>query len=76
VPKQNRKTEGAGEVVESWGNYAFTVDVRDGDLFNLRQTDKYAITILNSSGLVWRQVGSRTSPPRSAAATSRLKASS
>jgi len=52
-----------GEVVESFGNYSFTVDVRDGDLFKPRQPDKYAITVLDSSGLVWRQVGSRTSPP-------------
>ena len=52
-----------GEVVDSFGNYSFTVDVRDGDLFNPRQADKYAITVLNSNGLVWRQIGSRTSPP-------------
>ena len=52
-----------GEVVDSFGNYSFTVDVRDGDLFNPRQADKYAITILGSNGLVWRQVGSRTNPP-------------
>jgi CSLREA domain-containing protein len=52
-----------GEVVDSFGNYSFTVDVRDGDLFNPRQVDKYAITVLGSNGLVWRQIGSRTNPP-------------
>jgi hypothetical protein len=52
-----------GEIVESYGNYSFTVDVRDGDLFNPKQPDKYAITVLSSNGLVWRQIGSRTSPP-------------
>ena len=30
-----------GDVVDSYGNYSFTVDVRDGDLFNPRQADKY-----------------------------------
>ena len=38
-----------GDIVESYGNYSFTVDVRDGDLFNPRQADKYAITVLGSS---------------------------
>jgi VCBS repeat-containing protein len=52
-----------GEIVESYGNYSFTVDVRDGDLFNPKQADKYAVTVLNSSGLVWRQIGSSTNPP-------------
>lgn len=52
-----------GEVVESLGNYSFTVDARDGDLFNPRQSDKYAITVLRSDGLLWRQIGSRTNPP-------------
>ena len=52
-----------GEIVNSFGNYSFTVDVRDGDLFNPRQVDKYAITVLGSNGLVWRQIGSRTNPP-------------
>ena len=52
-----------GEVVDSYGNYSFTVDVRDGDLFNPRQADKYALTVLNSNGLVWRQIGSRANPP-------------
>ena len=52
-----------GEIVESYGNYSFTVDVRDGDLFNPKQVDKYAITVLSSNGLVWRQIGSRTNPP-------------
>ena len=51
-----------GDVVESFGNYSFTVDVRDGDLFNPRQPDKYAITILDGSGHVWRQVGAPNSP--------------
>jgi CSLREA domain-containing protein len=51
-----------GEIVDSFGNYSFTIDVRDGDLFNPRQADKYAITVLNSNGLVWRQIGSRTNP--------------
>jgi len=52
-----------GDVVASFGNYSFTIDVRDGDLFNPRQADKYAITVLNSNGLVWRQIGSSTNPP-------------
>ena len=52
-----------GDIVDSYGNYSFTIDVRDGDLFNPRQVDKYAITVLNSNGLVWRQIGSRTNPP-------------
>lgn len=47
-------------VVASYGNYSFTVDLVDGDQLNPRQPDGYAITVLNSSGLVWRQIGSRT----------------
>jgi len=47
----------------TYGNYSFTVDVSDGDLFNPKQADKYAITVLSSNGLVWRQIGSRTNPP-------------
>jgi hypothetical protein len=46
-----------GLTVQSWGNYIFTVDVRDGDLFNPRQTDGVAILIQDGSGQVWRQVG-------------------
>jgi len=52
-----------GDAVESFGNYALTVDAEDGDLYNPRQGDRYAITILNTGGTVWRQIGSRTTPP-------------
>ncbi len=51
-----------GVVVESWGNYTFTVDIIDGDLRNPRESDRYAIQILNDAGTVWRQIGSRTNP--------------
>jgi hypothetical protein len=34
----------------------------DGDLLNLRTADRYAITILASSGAIWRQIGTCSSP--------------
>ncbi len=46
-----------GLVVESMGNFTFTVDGRDGDLLLPRQGDAYAITILDSNGVIWRRVG-------------------
>ena len=51
-----------GVTAASWGNYSFTVDIRDGDLEKIRKTDRYAITILDNNGNVWRQVGSPASP--------------
>jgi hypothetical protein len=54
VQKIDRAT---GEVVASFGNYSFTVDIVDGDLLNPRQTDRYAITIRDNGNSVWRQVG-------------------
>jgi hypothetical protein len=54
VQKVNRTT---GAVVESLGNFSFTVDGRDGDLLLPRQGDGYAITILDNNGVIWRRVG-------------------
>jgi hypothetical protein len=59
VQKVDRAT---GAVVGSFGNYSFTVDVRDGDLLTPPQGDAYAITILDPNGLIWRRVGTNTSP--------------
>jgi hypothetical protein len=49
-----------GLVVQSFGNFTFTVDARDGDLLLPRQGDAYAITILDSNGVIWRRVGTNT----------------
>ena len=49
-----------GLVVQSFGNFTFTVDARDGDLLVPRQGDAYAITILDSNGVIWRRVGTNT----------------
>lgn len=49
-----------GLVVQSLGNFAFTVDARDGDLLVPRQGDAYAITILDNNGVIWRRVGTNT----------------
>jgi hypothetical protein len=46
-----------GQVVQSFGNYSFVVDARDGDLLTPRQDDQYAITILDNNGALWRRVG-------------------
>src|SRR5215213_9423144 len=54
VQKVDRTT---GAVVASFGNFSFTVDARDGDLLTPRQYDAYAITILDSNGVIWRRVG-------------------
>ena len=51
-----------GLVVESFGNFTFTVDGRDGDLLVPRQFDAYAITILDNTGSIWRRVGTNTAP--------------
>jgi hypothetical protein len=47
--------------VASFGNFSFTVDARDGDLLVPPQGDAYAITILDSNGVIWRRVGTNTS---------------
>jgi len=57
VQKIDRST---GLVVQSLGNFSFTVDARDGDLLTPRQGDAYAITILDSNGVIWRRVGTNT----------------
>jgi hypothetical protein len=44
------------------GNYTFTVDGVDGDLRNPRVRDSFAITIMDSDGRIWRQLGTRTAP--------------
>ena len=51
-----------GQIVQSWGNYRFIVDIVDGDLLNPHAADRYAIMILDSNGAVWRQIGTRSSP--------------
>ncbi|HKG47335.1 MAG TPA: Ig-like domain-containing protein [Pyrinomonadaceae bacterium] len=51
-----------GLVIESFGNFTFTVDGRDGDLLLPRQYDAYAITILDSIGVIWRRAGTNTAP--------------
>ncbi|HEY2964243.1 MAG TPA: Ig-like domain-containing protein [Pyrinomonadaceae bacterium] len=58
VQKVDRNT---GAVVDSFGNYSFTVDVRDGDLLVPTQGDAYAITILDNNGVIWRRVGTNLS---------------
>jgi hypothetical protein len=54
VQKIDRNT---GLVVDSFGNFTFIVDARDGDLLLPRQFDAYAITILDNNGQIWRRVG-------------------
>jgi len=58
VQKIDRST---GQLVQSLGNYTLTVDASDGDLLSPRQADAYAITILDSNGVIWRRVGTNTS---------------
>ncbi|HSL54673.1 MAG TPA: hypothetical protein VK868_09780, partial [Pyrinomonadaceae bacterium] len=57
VQKIDRNT---GAIVASFGNFTFTVDARDGDLLTPRSFDAYAITILDSAGVIWRRVGTNT----------------
>jgi Bacterial Ig domain len=49
-----------GLVVQSFGNFTFIVDTRDGDLLLPRQHDAYAITIFDNNGLIWRRLGTNT----------------
>jgi hypothetical protein len=51
-----QKISDSGEIVESFAG-SFSVDVNDGDLHAPRQQDGYAITILDSTGNIYRQVG-------------------
>jgi extracellular elastinolytic metalloproteinase len=51
-----------GDIVDSLGNYRFTVDMLDGDLLNPRAGDAYGITVLTSNGTVWHQVGAINAP--------------
>jgi hypothetical protein len=46
-----------GALVQSFGNFSFTVDTRDGDLLSPRSFDAYAITIIDNNGVIWRRVG-------------------
>ncbi|HKP82310.1 MAG TPA: Ig-like domain-containing protein [Pyrinomonadaceae bacterium] len=57
VQKIDRAT---GLVVQSFGNFTFIVDARDGDLLLPRQDDAYAITIFDNNGLIWRRLGTPT----------------
>jgi hypothetical protein len=50
-----------GLVVQTFANFTFTVDARDGDLLTPRSYDAYGITILDNNGLIWRRVGTNTS---------------
>jgi hypothetical protein len=59
VQKVDRTT---GLVVSSFGNFTFTVDARDGDLLTPHSYDAYAITILDTNGVIWRRVGTNTAP--------------
>jgi len=59
VQKIDRAT---GQVVSLGGNWFFTVDIWDGDLLNPRTFDSFAITVLDSDGVVWCQVGTPMSP--------------
>ena len=47
----------SGALVQSFGNFSFIVDTRDGDLLTPRSFDAYAITVLDNNGSIWRQVG-------------------
>jgi hypothetical protein len=47
-------------VVQSFGNFTFIVDARDGDLLLPRQGDGYAITIFDNNGQIWRRLGTST----------------
>jgi len=57
VQKVDRTT---GLVISSLGNFTFTVDARDGDLLTPHSYDAYAITILDTNGVMWRRLGTNT----------------
>jgi hypothetical protein len=46
---------GVQDTTFSGGNYTFTVNVFDGDLKTVRETDGYAITVRNSSNVIVKQ---------------------
>ena len=50
----NRAT---GESTGLGGNWQFTVDITDGDLTTPRTVDKFAITVVQTNGVIWRQIG-------------------
>ena len=60
-----QRIDGAtGEVVESWGNCRFMVDLTDGDIRLPRScgADTISMTILRADGSLWAQIGKSTSP--------------
>lgn len=59
VQKIDRAT---GNVVDSYGNYRFAVDLWDGDLLTPREGDRYGITVFDTQGNVWHQVGATSAP--------------
>lgn len=46
-----------GEIVASFGNYSFIVDIEDGDLLNPKGPDYYGIRVFDNNGNLWHQVG-------------------
>ena len=46
-----------GQVISSDGSYTFAVNILDGDLMNPRTTDTFAVTIFDSTGNIWMQLG-------------------
>jgi extracellular elastinolytic metalloproteinase len=50
-----------GAIVDAFGNYGFIVDVADGDL-GPQGPDLFGITVLDTGGQVWHQVGAINNP--------------
>jgi hypothetical protein len=51
-----------GQVISSDGSYTFAVNIKDGDLMNPRTADTFAVTIFDSNGNIWIQLGTAPSP--------------
>ncbi|MBS1115620.1 MAG: Fungalysin metallopeptidase [candidate division NC10 bacterium] len=51
-----------GTIVASFGNYTFTVEIRDGDLLSPKGSDLYGITVLDNSGNLSHQIGASNAP--------------
>ncbi|MEM0360451.1 MAG: hypothetical protein QXK06_03915, partial [Candidatus Diapherotrites archaeon] len=51
-----------GTVVQSFGPYKFLVNITDGDIVSPKTRDSFAVTILDSTNKVWKQLGTSAEP--------------
>jgi len=61
-PSFSSSIQVTGDVVAAFGNSGFTAGLIDGDQATLRASDAYGVTVLDTPGRTWHQVGTPLSP--------------